>query len=459
MAGIGFELRRLANRRDYTGQMQAYASAAVVSAGPWIISILSLMLLTWLLDPVLPGDEVRLFTSSITHVYAFALVLTGPVQLVLTRYTADCFSVKMRKGVFPSLMGALLLTSVVMMVAGGWFFLTQVPAPPVFQAAAAALLVHVAAIFIVSTYLSALRHYTRIVLAFFTGYAVGVLAAYALSWEYGVTGAMLGFLAGHVVLTGMLIVFVYREFGKGSGSRFEFLKAFRRYPDLMWCGLCYNLAIWIDKFLFWWFSQSNMQISGALHAAPDYDLAIYLSLLSIAPGMAVFFLQVETAFAERYHEFFDAVKDGRPLREITAARRGIIHSLREGFVKLLKVQGLTTVILVVFADQLTGWFHLGFVQTGIFRITLFGALLLVMFLSAITVLFYFDDRRGALWCALVFLLGNAGLSIVTLRENEAWYGFGFVSAAGVALFLAAMRVNRHLEELEYRTFCKTAAHA
>jgi uncharacterized membrane protein len=453
MAGIGFELRRLTARRDYTGQLQAYASAAVVSAGPWIISIVSLMIATWLLDSLLRPDDLRLLTSSITHVYAFALVISGPIQLVLTRHAADCFSEKRREAIFPSLLGSLFLTAVLSGLAGGWFFLTQVPAPPLYQAAAGALLVHVTSIFIISTYLSALRHYTRIVVAFFVGYTVSVVAAYSLGREYGLTGALLGFLGGHLLIAVMLIYFVYDEFGRSRGSPFSFLRAFIRFPDLMLCGLCYNLAIWIDKFLFWWFSQNNLQIAGALHAAPDYDLAIYLSLLSIAPGMAVFFLQVETAFAERFHEYFDAVKDGRPLREITAARHAIMISLREGFVRLLKVQGLTTVVLVVFADHLTSWFHIGYVQTGIFRITLFGALLLVMFLSALTVLFYLDDRRGALWCSLVFLLGNATLSIITLRENEAWYGFGFVVAAGLALLLAASRVNRHLAELDFRTFC------
>lgn len=453
MAGMGFELRRLSARRDYSGQLQAYASAAVVSAGPWIISIVSLMVATWLLDALLRPDDLRLLTSSITHVYAFALALTGPIQLVLTRHAADCFSVNQREAIFPSLVGSLLVTTLLSGSVGGWFFLTQVPAPPLYQAAAGALLVHVSGIFIISTYLSALRHYTRIVVAFFVGYTVSVFAAYSLAGTHGLTGAILGFLGGHFLIALMLIYFVYDEFGRGAGPRFSFLRAFTRFPDLMLCGLCYNLAIWIDKFLFWWFSQSNVQIAGALHAAPDYDFAIYLSLLSIAPGMAVFFLQVETAFAERFHEFFDAVKEGRPLREITSARHAIMLSLREGFVRLLKVQGLTTVVLVVFADHLTSWFHIGYVQTGIFRITLFGALLLVMFLSALTVLFYLDDRRGALWCSLVFLLGNATLSIVTLRENEAWYGFGFVVAAGLALLLAASRVNRHLAELEFRTFC------
>ena len=49
MAGIGFQLRRLTAPRTYTGVLGAYASAAAISAGPWIISIIALMVLTWLL--------------------------------------------------------------------------------------------------------------------------------------------------------------------------------------------------------------------------------------------------------------------------------------------------------------------------------------------------------------------------------------------------------------------------
>ena len=457
MAGIGFQLRRLTAQKHYTGFLRAYASAAIISAGPWIISIMSLMLLTYLLHGVLPADQIRLFTSSTTHVYAFALVLAGPIQLVLTRYTSDCFSAKRRDAVFPSFVGAAFITSLVALALGVWFFMMEVPAPPFYQISAVALLVHVSCIFIASTYLSALREYNRIVLAFAIGYGLGVVCAYYLAVRYGATGAMLGFLLGHFLLFALLAWSVFREFGAGQGRSFEFLGAFFRFPELMLCGLCYNLAIWIDKFLFWWFSQSNIQIAGALHAAPDYDLAIYLSLLSIAPGMAVFFLQVETEFAERYHEFFDAIQEARPMREITAAKFAIVRSLRTGFERLLKVQGLTTGILVISADQLAAWFHIGYVQTGIFRITLFGTLLLVVFLSMLTVLFYFDDRRGALLCSSVFLLANAGLRIVTLQQNEAWYGFGFVLATGAALFIAATRVNHRIDDLEYTTFCRQAA--
>ncbi len=457
MAGIGFQLRRLAQKPTYATQAAAYVSAAVISAGPWMISITSLMLLTWLLHIQLPGDEttahIRLFTATVTHVYAFALVLTGPLQILLCRYTADQYALGTPEKVFPSFRGGILLTILLSAVVGGVFFLGLVPGPDwVFQACSAALLVYVSCIFVMSVYLSVLREYTRIVFAFFVGYGVSVICAWFLARTYQITGAMAGLVIGHLVLLALLTWNVKREIGKGSGSMFAFLKTAVRLPDLMLCGLFYNLGIWIDKFLFWWLSHSNLQVSGALYAAPDYDLAIYLSLLSIVPGMAVFILEVETNFAERFQAYFDAVNHGRPLDQIAAAKQGIILSLRNGFNRLLKVQGVTTALLVVAAGDMSSWFHVSHVQIGIFRITLFGSFLLMAYLAMLTVLFYFNDRFGALFSTLMFLLANGGLSLLTVLKNEAWYGFGFVVASGVGLLIAATRVNSRLRDLEYYTF-------
>ena len=107
MAGIGFEIRKMLRKESYTGLLGAYAYSGLISSGPWIISILSIVILSALLTGVLPDDDLRLFTSSITHVYALSLVLVGPFQLVLIRYAADRFSDKDTHAIFPSFLGAL----------------------------------------------------------------------------------------------------------------------------------------------------------------------------------------------------------------------------------------------------------------------------------------------------------------------------------------------------------------
>jgi polysaccharide biosynthesis protein PelG len=168
--------------------------------------------------------------------------------------------------------------------------------------------------------------------------------------------------------------------------------------------------------------------------------------------MAVFFLKLETGFAEQYEAFFAAIEDRKPLADIIAARQGIVQSLRDGFVQLFKVQGLVTILLVAFAETLGSRLGLGSVKVGIFQVTLFGTFLLIGFLSLLTVLFYVDDRRGALLCTASFAVANAALSLPTIKSNEAWFGFGFVVAAGLGMALAAWRVNRRVAELESAIF-------
>ena len=42
MAGVGFALRRLADRSDLGGAAQAYLHATVITSGPWLMTILAL---------------------------------------------------------------------------------------------------------------------------------------------------------------------------------------------------------------------------------------------------------------------------------------------------------------------------------------------------------------------------------------------------------------------------------
>jgi len=452
MAGIGFELRKLLTSRSLSGAVRAYAYAGVISSGPWIISILSIIVLHSLLRPVLSADQLSLFSATITHAYALALILTGSLQFVLTRYAADQLSAKRPENVMPSCFAALTLTAIASAIAGACLFGLLTPETLVYKIGATALLIAVSCIFVVANYLSVLHRYQPIVAAFAIGYIAACTAAWFAAREYGAGLAVCGFAAGHFLLLVCLLVPLQREIGSPVLASWDFIRHFRFVPELAFCGLFYNIGIWIDKILFWWFSEQNMQVSGVLNASPAYDTSIYLSLLSIVPGLTLFFLKLETAVADGCSQFFERINYGGTLAKIEAARDDLIASLRAGLVNLMLVQGSVTVALLICAESLGGWLGLGAIQIGIFRITLIGAFLLVVFLSLLTVLFYFDDRKGALCACAVFAFGNAGLSFGTLLANEAWYGFGFVVAAGAAMTIAALRVNKRAAELEYHVF-------
>ena len=452
MAGIGFQLTKLMQNRTLAGGLHAYGFAALIGSGPWVLSMVTLAVLGVVLQRVGAARELDLFFVTITHIFAFSLITTGPLQLLLSRYAADAVFSKKDENVFPSLLGALTITFTANAVIGLVFFVGFVPAPGLFQFASAGALSVVAAIWIAAIYVTAVKDYTAVVRCFAIGYGTSFLAAWALSRDLGIAGTMTGFLVGQLVLLLTMVRVIYREYGTTSGPSYIFFGYFRKHVDLALCGLVYNLGIWIDKPLHWWLSPHGFRVSGALWASPLYDQAVFLSFLSVAPGMAVFLLTLETTFAGHYADFFRLVVEKGTLREILATKAQMVESLRDSLARLLKFQGACTLALVLAAEPLLGSLGLGSVQTFVFQVTLIGVCLLVLFLALLTVLFYLNHLRDALVSCTVFAVVNFSLTVAGLLADERWYGLGFTAAAATGALAAGAFVNRALRNLEHETF-------
>lgn len=452
MAGIGFQLTRLMQHRTFAGGLQAYGYAALIGSGPWVLSMVTLAVLGTLLTQAGRAENLDTFFVAITHIFAFSLIVSGPLQLILSRYAADAVFAKKPDKVFPSLLASLGIVFFAGTLLGLGFFVGFVPAPPLFQFAAAGALAIVSAIWIGAVYLTAVRDYNAVLNCFAIGYGVSFAAAWLLSGPLGVGGTMLGFLLGQAVLLMAIIRVVYREFGHAAAPDFSFLAYFRPHRALAGCGLVYNLGIWIDKPLHWWFSPYGEQVAGALYASPLYDQAVFLSFLSVAPGMAVFLLTLETTFAGRYADFFRLVVEKGTLAEIQRTKAEMSDALRDGLVQLIKFQGAVTFALILVAHQLLAALGLGAVQTLVFQVTLLGVLLLVVFLALLTVLFYLNHIGEALICCTVMAVVNLGLTLVGLLIDERWYGVGFAVAGAAAVGVATRYVNRAMRHLEYETF-------
>ena len=65
MAGIGFELRRLLRKNTLVGLIEAYAYAGVIGSGPWVFSIVGILLVgIFSASVVVPSYLVTQFQTS-----------------------------------------------------------------------------------------------------------------------------------------------------------------------------------------------------------------------------------------------------------------------------------------------------------------------------------------------------------------------------------------------------------
>ena len=452
MAGIGFELNKILSKKGYTSTLQAYLYAAIIGSGPWLTTVAALGLLGACMSTMAQTDEVRMFFVSISLIYGITLIFTGPIQLVLTRYAADQQYSNHTERIFPTFIYCLAWISITFTLVGLILFIGFIPAPLLFQLSAALLTMLVASIWIAGIFLTALKNYTAVLRAFAVGCTVSFLVGWQLTFNFQISGAMMGMAIGHAVLLLMLCAAIFKEIGNHEMGRADFLHYFARYKELAACGFFYNAGIWIDKFLFWWLDPGSEKITGILYTSPIYDRVVYFSFLTIVPGMAVFLLKLETDFSIKNEMFYKHVLKKGTLQQIKEHKREMVRALGEGFGLLFKVQGLCSALIMLSAGRILEFLGLGAVQSGVFQISVLASFLLLIFMSLLMILHYLDKRRDAMWCTIVFTVVNASVTTWSILAGERWFGLGFMVAAAVGVLLAASWVNKHLRDLEYFTF-------
>jgi len=89
MAGVGFILRKLSKQDNLIGSFQAYLFSALIATGPWLFTIFSLSMITLFAEKFVSIDVLNEFRRIIVYNFAFSLVITSPVFMIVTRYLAD----------------------------------------------------------------------------------------------------------------------------------------------------------------------------------------------------------------------------------------------------------------------------------------------------------------------------------------------------------------------------------
>ncbi|MCU1769342.1 exopolysaccharide Pel transporter PelG [Pseudomonas protegens] len=452
MAGIGFELRKILSRDSYTATLHAYIYAGLISSGPWVLSILSVMLVGVIsLGLVVPEVLIRQFLITVTYLMATSLILTGGLQLFFTRFVSDRLFERKYEQILPNLVGVLLLVTLGSGALGILLLVTLFDQALIYRLLTLANFVVLCNLWLVIIFLSGMKAYNRILLVMLVGYGLMVGSAFYLRYM-GMEGLLLALLLGHSTLLFLFLYDILREYRAEKLVAFDFLDRRQVFVSLLLTGLCYNLGIWIDKFIFWFNPETSSQVIGPMRASILYDLPIFLAYLAIIPGMAVFLVRIETDFAEWYDRLFRAVRDGETLQHIGSLKAEMTFSIRQGLLEICKVQGLTVVLLFLFGPRLLEWLGMSSYYLPLFYIDLIGVSIQVVFMAILNVFFYLDKRAIVLELCLLFVALNAALTLLSLHLGPSFFGYGFTLSLLICVLLGLTRLSTALDDLEYETF-------
>ena len=456
MAGIGFELRRaLRHDGDLTSVVRGYASAGLVAAGPWVMTITGLSFLNAFAHFFEAPEAYALFRALVTYAFVLSLIIVGPLQMAYTRHLADAIYGGRGREMVPALVSALQAVIVATLVAGS-ALAAWVDLPLTTGAAATALTVVLGMTWIALIWLSVTKDYMSILRAYAWGSAASVgcvLLLAALGLAPGTTGAaqlLVAFTVGPAATLALLLRAILRVSDSSAPLAHTIQRAPRRLPLLALVGCLYNIGIWMDSIVVW--TTQGVEVHPGISFHPLYDTSRFLAYLTVIPALAINLVRVETAFDERYRRLYGSILGGATLGAIERCRREMLATLREGTLRLLRLQGAVSVLILICAPGVLHLLHVPLEATAVFRAACLGSLFHVFLLVTLLILLYLDLQWEAAATAGVFLVANAAGSMLVHHQGIGSVATAYAGASLLALLVGVMLLERASAHLVRRAF-------
>ncbi len=451
MAGIGFQLQKLIEDESFLQKAKAYIFASIITSGPWILSIICLGLIGVLSGIFTPGEKFSSISITIVYTFAFSLILTGPVQFILTRYLADMEYLKKKEKMLSGLFSGLMLSTVIALSVSLPWYIFYGAGSLLFRGISVLLFVTICSIWTLMDFLSCSKNYTGIIASFFIGSGLALVLAPVMGSFYGMEGSLAGYTAGQLIILLSLLFFIIREFPFHGFFNRDFFRYIFRFPFILFTGLFYNLGLWTDKLIGWYFFGEK--IFGNFKGYNLYDTPVFLAYLIIIPSLAYFLIQSETRFYLAHRKFFDSIT-GEPLGNILEYKNNLIRILKKSILRLFIIQFTSSLTAFILAPLIGPWFGLHPGSITILRILFFAAGGQVMFLYIIIFLMYFDLSRFSFYLVFMFFVLNAAFNILFVRYPVFPMGTGYLLSVALSFSTGLLLLLASVSDIEYTIFMR-----
>lgn len=460
MAGIGFSLKRLFNKKGFLALCRAYGYAGIICAGPMILGVILLVGIS--LISMIAGmnkHDRELMNCMLTYSLLVSLTVTSWFNMIVTRYTSDMLYEEKPERIMPSFYGS----SAIMLVLGGigyGIFLHFSGVPLAYQIVCLWFSLILIVVWLEMIYLTALKDYKGIVVAFTISLMTGFLLALILviiGWV-----SIVSLMLCVIISYGIMMVWYYKMmldyFPESTGSKFSFLRWFDRYRSLAFTGGFVNLGLFAHLVIMY-FGPLQVQVEGLFYGAPNHDVPALFAFFSILITTINFVTSVEVRFYPRYRNYYSLFNDNGSIRDIEQAESEMLTVLRQELTFNGHKQLIATILFVVFGSFILKIMPVGFtdLSIGIFRFMCAGYGIYAIANTLMLILLYFEDYTGALLGTFAFAAVSIILTILQILYGEVnYYGLGFLTGALMFYVIVWIRLEWYTKRLPYFLLCRQA---
>lgn len=458
MAGIGFSLRRLFHKKGVFALCRAYGYAGIICCGPMILGVILLVGMAFVARlGGMGGHDRELLNVMLTYCLLAALTATSWLNMVVTRYISDMLYMDRPQKIMPSFYGSCFI----LLLLGGIpyaIFLAFSGVAFIYQALCFWFAMTLIIVWTEMVYLTALKEYKGIILAF----TISLMCGFLLALIFVVLGvvSVASLMLCVILAYGMLMVWYYkllvRYFPKSSGSRFAFLRWLDRYRALAFNGGFVNIGLFAHLVIMY-FGPLRVQVEGLFYGAPLHDVPALMAFFSILITTVNFVTSVEVRFYPRYRDYYSLFNDHGSIQDIRQAEEEMLLVLEQELTVNAQKQLITSILFIVFGRIILAHSALGLndLSLGIFMFLCVGYGLYAVSNSNMLILLYYEDYWGAFWGTAAFAAVSVAATVWQICFGSTkYFGVGFTLGALAFYVIVWFRLEWYTRHLPYSLLCR-----
>lgn len=453
MAGIGFSLKKLFDKRGVLNLCRAYGYAGIISTGPMLLGVALLMGVSFAARiGGMNAHDRELLNCMLTYSLLVSLCVTSWFNMGVTRFVSDMLYEEREDKIMPAFFGS----SAIMLALCGVFygiFLHFSGVPLRCQLLCLWYSMVLIVVWNEMIFLTAVKDYQSIALSFAISLVVGfllILIAILLGYVR-IETFLICVIAAYGLLMCKYLKVLLDYFPKRTGSNFSFLTWMDKYRCLVLTGGLVNIGLF-SHLVIMYFGPLRVQVEGLFYGAPQYDVPALFAYFCLLITTVNFITSVEVKFYPKYQKYYGLFNDRGSIGDIKQAGKEMLSILRQELLYLGHKQLFTTILFIVIVPRVLETLPLGFtaLSENTFRFLCVGYGTYAIANSMMLIQLYFEDYIGAMIGATLFgVISTAATIWQILYGKEQFFGVGFFAGTLVFYIAAVFGLEYRSRKLPY----------
>lgn len=431
---------------------RAFGKSILVVAGPWILAVLVLALITAALEPVMGRAATEDLRLTIIYALCIAPLTAAPISAITSWLIRAAIEEDEAELVPEYFVSALVLSGALTLVIA--FALTRFLGVSTIGMTLAFIFLSVvtALLWTCLSILSSMKAYAFLMAAFASGLTLSLFAAMLTVDVVVDLPRLIWAFSSGLALTVALVLARLVDASHGRSEDLlagmaRVLQGLSRQRYLALGTLLAFCGVWADKWIFWAGPTGEQSLSG-FHHFGTYDSVMFVAHLSIIPTFAAMYNMHEGEFTSSIKRVRQTLNRKANLDAVQGSVGAFGARAWNGIFMIFYVQATITATLVLIAPIISQLMSFDFSQFLMLRVGLVAVFLHSIFYASSAVLVICGRHRLFFLVHLAFLVLNSGLTLassLTIGPSA----FGISAASLLAALLAFAVAYRSVQRFDY----------